>query len=88
MPFLTVAANIRRSRPPVGANRAGKTFLKSVADVEPSSAGERRHRPWSKAAAYTVVGSSGSRPTSVTPNDAGSFPFQTSVKVAPPSCDS
>jgi hypothetical protein len=88
LPFFTVGATITRSRPPLGANRAAKTFLKSVAEVEPSRAGERRHRPWSNAAAYTVVGSSGSSPMSVTPKEAGSLPFQISVKVAPPSCDS
>ena len=85
---MTVTATIVRSRPPLGANCGANTCRKSVADEEPSSDGERRQRPWSKAEAYTVVGSCGSSATSVTPNELRSLPFQTSVKVAPPSFDS
>ena len=86
--FLRVAATIVRSRPPLGANCGANTWRKSVAELEPSSDGDRRQRPWSKAAAYTVVGCCGSSWTSVTPKEPGSLPFQTSVNVAPPSVDS
>src|SRR4029450_3296104 len=53
----------------------------------PSSATERRQRPWSKADAYTVCGSSGSSAASLTPK-VEPLPFQTSVNVFPPSVDS
>src|SRR4051812_20524685 len=87
LPSLTVRSIIVRSRlskTTVGA----KTWRKSVSDEVPSRAGERRHTPWSKADAYTVAVFCGSSSTSSTPNDGLALPFQTSVNVAPPSCDS
>ena len=48
--FFTVSANICRSFPPPG-KRGAKTWRKSVGAVDPSSAAERRHTPWSNAAA-------------------------------------
>ena len=85
-PFLTVGANITRSVPPPGL-RGANTWWKSYGVDEPSSAAERRQRPWSNADAYTVCGSSGSSAASLTPKVAP-LPFQTSVNVAPPSVDS
>src|SRR5205807_8077324 len=108
-PLFTVGAIIVRAVPPKphvvpgagvhcgGTNRGLNTWLKSYGVAEPSSAGERRQTPWSNADAYTVFASSGSRATSITPNEhgggtvaeqVGSLPFQTSVNVLPPFVDS
>ena len=70
-----------------GTNRGANTWWKSYGVDEPSSAAERRQRPWSNADAYTVCGSSGSSAASLTPK-VEPLPFQTSVNVAPPSVDS
>src|SRR5207248_11641863 len=50
-PAFTAAANIVRSTPAPVTTRGANTCANAVAEVVPSSVGDRRQTPWSKAEA-------------------------------------